>query len=114
MKQIITIFLLSLILTQAYTQDGSPDNTFGMNGKVITSIGTGTDRGWSVELQNDGKIVVAGRSKNGYYYDFAVVRYNTDGTLDPALGNGGKVVTAIGSSEDLAYSIAIQNDVKKR
>ncbi len=50
--------------------------------KLTTAIGSGTDQGWSVTVQADGKILVAGDGYNGTDYDFALVRYNTDGTLD--------------------------------
>ena len=48
-------------------------------------------------IQSDGKIVAAGSSYNGSNYDFALVRYNTNGTLDTAFGTGGIVTTSIGS-----------------
>jgi len=40
------------------------------------------------------------------------VRYNTDGTLDTSFDSDGKVTTAIGGSDDVAYSVAIQSDGK--
>ena len=55
----------------------------GERGKVTTPIGTiTTTDAYSVALQSDGKIVVAGYSYNGSNDDFAVVRYNGDGVLD--------------------------------
>jgi hypothetical protein len=41
--------------------------------------------------------------------DFAVVRYNTDGTLDTGFGIGGIVTTPIGSSDDYAIALGIQS-----
>ena len=68
---------------------------------------------YSVAIQTDGKIVAAGYSYNGSgNADFALVRYNTDGTLDTSFGSGGKVTTPIGSGHDLGYSVAIQMDGK--
>jgi uncharacterized delta-60 repeat protein len=64
-----------------YSADGSLDNTFGTNGIVITDIGS-LDHGAAILLQPDSKIVVAGYSWSGNNYDFALVRYNTDGSLD--------------------------------
>ena len=49
---------------------------------------------------------------NGSNNDFALVRYNTDGSLDTSFDSDGKVTTAIGSSDDVAYSVAIQSDGK--
>jgi uncharacterized delta-60 repeat protein len=73
-----------------------------------------------VAIQGDGKIVAAGYSYNRTNYNstFALVRYNTDGSLDTAFGTNGKVTTAIGNmggighSEDYAYAAAIQGDGK--
>jgi uncharacterized delta-60 repeat protein/gliding motility-associated-like protein len=95
-----------------YNPDGSLDDTFDSDGIVTTAIGSGDDYGYSVAIQSDGKIVVAGLSFNGSNYDFALVRYNADGSLDNTFGSNGIVTTVIGSSSDFAYSVAIQNDGK--
>ena len=72
-----------------------------------------TDRAYSVAIQSDGKIVAAGNSYgDGSNADFALVRYNTDGSLDTNFGIDGKVTTAIGSGDDYAKSVAIQSDGK--
>jgi uncharacterized delta-60 repeat protein len=49
-----------------YAANGSPDRSFGNEGKVITSFGLGDDVASDVALQADGKIVVAGSSNNGF------------------------------------------------
>jgi uncharacterized delta-60 repeat protein len=99
----------------AHAGPGDLDPTFGAAGKVVTPIGGGSPS--SLALQADGKIVVAGLSANGRYdweadYDFAVVRYDPDGTLDPSFGGTGKVTTPIGTSDDRANSVAVQPDGK--
>ena len=60
-----------------YNTDGGPDTAFGTDGKVTIDFGS-SESAWTVALQGDGKIVVAGGSNN----NFAVARYNTDGSLD--------------------------------
>ena len=95
-----------------YHVDGTLDSSFGIGGKVITPIGSGADAGRSLVIQGDGKIMVAGYSHNGSNIDFAVVRYNANGTLDSSFGTGGKVTTPIGSGSDIVYSIALQGDAK--
>lgn len=97
-----------------YNIDGSLDNSFDNDGIVTTSLGSFTsDRAYSVAIQNDGKILVAGNitysGNNGK--DFVLLRYNTDGSLDNSLNSVGFVITPI-SFESTAYSIAIQNDGK--
>jgi uncharacterized delta-60 repeat protein len=75
----------------------SLDTSFDSDGKVTTAIGSGTDRAYSVAIQSDGKIVVAGYSY-GSNNDVALVRYNTDGSLDTSFDSDGKVTTPIGGS----------------
>ena len=93
-----------------YNTDGSLDTSFDTDGKVSTAIGAG--EALSIALQSDGKIVVAGNSYNGSNDDFAVVRYNTDGSLDTSFDTDGKVTTAIGAGNDYALSMALQSDGK--
>jgi uncharacterized delta-60 repeat protein len=95
-----------------YDSDGALDPGFGSGGKVWTDLDSAsTDEGRAVALQADGKIVVAGPSDSGQGRDFAVVRYQGDGDLDPAFGSGGKVQTDLGSSsDDGAYGVSIQSD----
>ncbi len=96
-----------------YNTDGSLDNTFDNDGIVLASIGAGHERGNSVAIQTNGKIVVSGSSYNGTANDIAVVRFNADGSLDTAFGNGGKVTTDIASnSEDVSYAVMLQSDGK--
>ena len=95
-----------------YNTDGSLDSSFGTGGKVFTAVGSGNDFAESVAIQSDGKIVVAGYSYNGSNDDFALVRYNTDGSLDTSFDSDGKVTTDVGSGSDVANSVAIQSDGK--
>jgi uncharacterized delta-60 repeat protein len=97
------------VLTR-YNSDGSLDTTFDGDGKVTTDVGSIDDRGFSVAIQSDGKIVVAGSSFDGSDWDFALTRYNSDGSLDTTFDGDGKVTTDVGSSHDYAYSVAIQSD----
>ncbi len=97
-----------------YNTDGSLDTNFNGTGKLVTDIGTGTnDSGYSVTVQPDGKIVVAGYSFSGSSYDFAVVRYNANGSLDTSFNGTGKLVTDIGFiTYDYANSVTVQPDGK--
>ena len=114
MKQLNLFLAAACILTSgiATAQPGSLDNTFGSGGKLTTAIGSSDDIGYSVAIQSDGKILVAGASGNNPNYDFALVRYNSNGSLDNTFGTGGIVTTDFGSNCDKGYSVAIQNDGK--
>jgi uncharacterized delta-60 repeat protein len=102
-----------------YNIDGTPDATFGSDGTVTTDVAPSGDFGQAVAIQTDGKIVVGGvagvrdfsggSAGNG---KFALVRYNPDGTLDPAFGVGGNVRTNLTTYEDEAHGLAIQADGK--
>ena len=88
---------------------GDLDTTFSTDGKVTTDIGT-TDAGRAVAIQADGKIVVAGFAQISGNYEFAVVRYGTDGTLDSSFSSDGIATVDVSSGQDFAYALAIQTD----
>ncbi len=95
-----------------YNADGPLDTGFDGDGKVTTAIGGSDDVGYSVIQQADGKLVVAGTSYNGSNVDFALVRYNADGSLDTGFDGDGIVTTAIGGSYDAGNSVIQQADGK--
>jgi len=95
-----------------YNTDGSLDITFDNDGKTITSIGNGPESAQALMIQNDGKIVVTGYAYNGFNYDFALVRYNIDGSLDSTFDTDGKVVSHLGIGSDRGLAIAQQSDNK--
>jgi len=97
-----------------YNADGTLDTSFGDSGQVMTDVGISGSNATGVALQKDGKIVVAGYAVNnsGTNYDFACVRYNTDGKVDQSFGDGGKVMTSVGQGDGKANSVAVQSDGK--
>ncbi|WP_374682213.1 DUF4347 domain-containing protein, partial [Accumulibacter sp.] len=96
-----------------YNSNGTLDTSFNGTGKVLTDLGTNSsDIGYQLTLQPDGKILLAGWSDAGGTNDFALVRYNADGTLDTTFNNTGKVTTAIGTDSDLGLSVTVQADGK--
>ena len=95
-----------------YNANGTLDGTFGVGGKVTTPVLAADDQARAVAIQTDGRIVVAGWAANATNYDFAVVRYGATGALDGTFGVGGKVTTAVGTSDDQAYAVAVQTDGK--
>jgi uncharacterized delta-60 repeat protein len=91
-----------------YNANGNLDPGFGTNGKVITDLGSDDDLAFGAALQSDGKIVAVGEFNNGSSFDFAMVRYNPNGSLDNSFGTAGKVITSLGAGSDEAFSVAIQ------
>ncbi len=99
-----------------YTPNGTLDPSFGTGGKVTTDFYGFTDHAQAgLVVQPDGKLVAAGASFTfftGGNYDFALARYQPDGTLDPNFGSGGKVTTGISGFDDQAFALALQPDGK--
>jgi len=88
--------------------DGSLDAGFGTGGKVTTDFGGGSDGALGVAVQPDGRIVAVG-CICGNDGDFAIARYEVNGSLDFGFGSGGKVTTDFGGN-DRARGVAIQSD----
>lgn len=93
-----------------YNTDGSLDISFDTDGKLTTDFGS-FEEIQSVAIQSDGKIVAAGRSGN-FSPDFAVARYNANGTPDTSFDGDGKVTVDFNGDQDWANSVSIQSDGK--
>jgi uncharacterized delta-60 repeat protein len=91
---------------------GGLDPSFGQGGVVTTSIGPSYDDAYALAVQPDGKAIAAGGSWNGSDYDLAIVRYGSNGSLDPSFGSGGKVTTPVGPKNDVAAALVLQPDGK--
>jgi uncharacterized delta-60 repeat protein len=95
-----------------YNRDGSLDRSFGSGGKLLTDFGNGSDsKAFDIAIEPDGKIVAAGQSSASGSYDFALARYNRDGSLDSSFGSGGRVLTDFGSFDEI-QAVAIQPNGK--
>jgi len=104
--------LIASFAMARYNTDGSLDDSFGTGG-LITTVFTDYDEATAIALQDDGKILLAGWThEDGNYRDFAIARYNTDGSLDNSFGTGGKIITDFLGFHDTSEGIAIQADGK--
>jgi uncharacterized delta-60 repeat protein len=84
-----------------YNSDGSADSTFDTDGIASAAVGDGVDNyGTSIAVQSDGKIVEAGYTNISGSYLFALVRFNSDGSMDNSFGTSGISTTAIGDGGD--------------
>lgn len=86
------------------------DPTYGSGGTVLTSFGNEAMAN-SVAFQSDGKAVVGGFESTGGHKNWAIVRYNTDGTLDTSFGGTGKVIQDFGFANRVSV-VKIQPDGK--
>jgi uncharacterized delta-60 repeat protein len=92
--------------------DGSPDLSFGTNGKTFIDFSSNFDAVNALCLQSDGKILVTGRSTSNVYYDIAVTRLDANGQLDASFGTNGKVLVDVQGENDEARAIQVQHDGK--
>jgi uncharacterized delta-60 repeat protein len=97
----------SNLLVMRLNADGTPDGSFGTGGITRTAVGNSEDIANAMVRQPDGRIVIAGSTYAGGQRDFALARYTTAGVLDPGFGTGGIVTTAVGPSDDYAYSLVL-------
>jgi uncharacterized delta-60 repeat protein len=96
-----------------YNANGSLDPSFGNDGVVETSIPDGYAEANAAVLQPDGKIVVAGdyqSAENGA--EFALARYDSNGSLDTSFGSGGIVLTQVQDVSSKAFGVVLQPDGK--
>lgn len=100
------------VAVSRYNTNGSLDITFNNIGKVLTNFGVASYI-TSIAVQPDGRIVVAGGLINptSFMSDFAVVRFNTNGTLDNTFSFDGRLTTNF-DADDIANDLVIQKDGK--
>jgi uncharacterized delta-60 repeat protein len=100
-----------------YRANGTLDATFGRDGRVTANFTPKNDRATGVAIQADGKIVVVGSARQVGSdvpddTQFALARFNADGTLDSTFGGDGKVTTDFEEGWGEALAMAIQADGK--
>lgn len=93
----IGTFNVSDIALIRYNPNGSLDNTFGINGVVISNLGSNHDYISDISLQSDGKILVAGGSGG----ECVLLRFNTDGTVDQTYGSADATITGTTGNDKL-------------
>ena len=105
----------ALFVTGAFGNTVTHDTSFNGTGYSIQTIVPFPhySLGRSFAIQSDGKIVLAGDVvRNSQQDEFALVRLNTDGTLDTSFGTNGVVIAMLGSNSDSISKVRIQPDGK--
>ena len=97
MKKNILVASIIISSLSISAEDGALDLSFGNNGKVTTTFGGISDQGLGSVVQPDGKIVVVGFSNASGNNNFALARYNPDGSLDSSFGTNGLIITNFGA-----------------
>ncbi len=96
--------------------NGRLDTSFSGDGRATIAFdlgGENDDRGTSLGIQSDGRIVIGGYAQidGRGNDDFAIVRLNTNGSLDRSFDGDGRVTVSFdvgGTNRDRAASLAIQ------
>lgn len=96
-----------------YHPDGELDTSFADNGRLKLFLG-GAGHAYSVKIQDDGKMVIAGSARNGPFngLEVAILRLTIAGEPDPSFGNNGIVYSDFSNRDDVATSLVIQEDGK--
>src|SRR5262249_12918276 len=93
--------------------DTTPGDSFAISGIRRTDFNARNDNANDVAIQPDGRIVVVGNATNtNGKNDFAVARYNGNGTPDNSFGSNGNVSKSILGANDVAFKVALQTDGK--
>jgi uncharacterized delta-60 repeat protein len=103
----IICFLFSISVN---AQPGNLDSDFDSDGKLTVDFDLQNDQAFAVAVQPDGKIIVAGYARIAGDDDFAMARFNTDGTYDATFGTGGKVTTSFSANDEQAFALLLQPD----
>lgn len=90
-----------------YTTDGTLDQSFGTGGKVRTDLGSPYDEAYAMTIGSGDTILAAGYAWLNDQSDYALAKYNVDGSLDTSFGVDGKVVSDFGDDDEVAASLAI-------
>ena len=94
-----------------YNPDGTPDDTFGSNGRVHSDFDGGGDIAWAVKASLGKGVLVAGSGLINGKQDCLVERFTEDGSLDLTFHFNGKVVIDFGGS-DACYALSLQGEDK--
>jgi len=85
------------------------DAAFGLNGRVAVELGV-KNSGHAVVVQPDRKIVVAGSSSKGNAFNFSLLRFNKNGSLDSTFNGDGSVITSLSVGDDEALALGLLSD----
>ena len=103
--RLIAVFAAGIVLTAStLAADGDLDPTFALDGDITTNVGV-HDTGRIVLTQTDGKIIIVGRATGS---NVVLIRYLSDGTLDPSFATGG----IFSGNQVSAYTATLRADGK--
>lgn len=93
--------------------NGVPDSSFGVAGVARYDYGAGEDMAFGLAVQDDGRIILAGTIRNDQYrLAPALVRFNSNGSLDSTFGVNGLAVVPVTEEDNDFSAVQLQPDGK--
>ncbi|HEX7245293.1 MAG TPA: hypothetical protein VF245_07000 [Solirubrobacterales bacterium] len=101
-------------LTGRFESDGSVDTSYDGEGALFPGWHGEGRLAYAVQVQKNGRVIAAGtiHDEETGAVNYAVARYETDGSLDTSFGEDGMVTTEFEESQNGARAIALQPDGK--
>ena len=94
-----------------FNADGSLDTTFNGSGYKTTDLGGRNDEITAIAIDSSGRIIAAGKTDSlNDAGDFAVVRYNSDGSEDLSFADNGVLRVPVSAGEDVVTALALQGN----
>lgn len=113
MKKIFTTLWCALLtISISFAQDGQLDPSWNGTGLLQIDVSGGHDTPHAMIIQPENKAVVAfsGGFPNGNNFDFGVIRFLEDGTVDSTFGVNGVFHYSNPNASDLLYDIKSMSD----
>ncbi len=95
-----------------YNAGGGLDTSFSGDGITTVIVGSGNSQALAATVQADGRIVAVGVSSNAENKDFALARYNTNGSFDTTFSDNGNHFVDLGTGDERALAVAVRPDGK--
>lgn len=91
--------------------NGTTDSTFGPRGKVSIDFNNKLDVATAVGIQTDGKIVIGGAAQPavGFFFEAALVRLNSNGTLDSSFDGDGRFTQNFTPGNDTITDLEVES-----
>jgi uncharacterized delta-60 repeat protein len=100
------------MLAARFLPDGTPDDSFGINGTVIYNYTTVDNKVFGMALTAEGNVLLTGfTATEQYNYSMLTVQLDPAGNLNAAFGNGGVIFYDMGDY-DVAFRTMVQEDNK--
>jgi uncharacterized delta-60 repeat protein len=88
------------IYVTRYNEDGSVDNSFGVNGTFVNDLNDDYEHARHIHALSNGKYLISGQNSVGPYFRSYIGRLKNNGTVDSTFGTNGFLIIDPGVSCD--------------